>query len=281
MRIVKLILLGLVLGLVGLVVTSSAKPHSRADIQGYAAQLFEFGAVRYVHDLGTKRIEAQQALFDKVAAGEVLDAAQSCKYRSTYWHVLQNHAGRFQAVDADLVMATDYGLDLTNNCRETGIVGTHDMHDLSALSNFADLTDNLAALRAGQGWFKTIYLANDINKDLIDLLVHLAPATHAIGVHDQALVAKGDSKIVTNFNAMHAALKQAQFADINGPAYWSAVDAGLVAYGDVIADAQDTIMQNTSTLQRKIAGRFLALQTVAPRLSLSDCLRPRSDRDPC
>lgn len=53
-----------------------------------------------------------------------------------------------------------------------------DQHDLSALSNLVDMDAALAALE-GAGPMRRLVLACGIYKNLVDLMVHLAPAVHA------------------------------------------------------------------------------------------------------
>ena len=275
LKIIRFLLLCLVALIVVMALLTNPRPHRAAAITAYAHQLFEFGAVRYVHALRSDRITMHQDLFDRVAAGAALSAQDSCTYRTAYWMVLQDNARRFQFVDDDLHMATDYGMDHSNNCAGLGIAGAHDLHDISARQNFDELVAHLDALEAGAGWMRSVFLINEINKNLIDLTVHFAPATHAIGVQDPAFLAQG--RLATPYNNMQAAFKNAQFAPVNSPAYWTAVDDALAAYATIVMAAQDVTTASSSGLQRRLSGRWLSLQTVAPRLDLTDCTRPRPD----
>lgn len=270
MAFLRFIIVVAVTAVISIAGVTNPAAHSREDVAALSAQLFEFGAVRFVHTLDNDRI-AQEPLFDVVASGQVLDAAQSCTYRTVYLAVLQDHARLFQVADNDLQMATDYGMDTINNCDGSGILGRHDLHDMSAKSNFAEFVRDINTLTDGAGWFRTIGLINELQKDLIDLTVHMAPATHSIGINAPEFVASGPW--ADQFNAMQSAFKSAQFADINSPAYWGHVDQAMTIYGDIVFAAQGVVMANSTALQRRLAGRWLSLQTVAPRLNITDCLR--------
>jgi hypothetical protein len=259
--------------IVGIITVTNPRPHDEADIASLSEQLFEFGAVRYVHGLSSDYKDTNQALFDRVLAGDVLDATESCTYRTAYWHLLQEHAKRFQFVDDDLHMAENYGLDLDNNCDAKGILGLHDMHDFSAQQNFDQLVGNLDLLQDGTGWLNAVILINEVNKNLVDLTVHFAPATHSIGVRVPDLEFSGP--FAKDYDAMQDGFKMAQFSAVNSPEYWNGIDAALMSYSAIVAQAQDVIFANSSALQRRLAGRWLSLQTVAPRLDEDTCVRPR------
>jgi len=263
------------LGLLGMIATSNPAPQNRAEIDAYAQQLFEFGAIRYVHGLDSPHIAENQSLFDQVRSGAPLDHATSCTYRRAYLMVLQDYARRFQLADDDLQMADDFGIDHANNCDGTGIAGNHDLHDLSAKANVTELLDNLEILQSGTGWVNGIILINEVQKNLVDLTVHMAPAVQSIGVQAPDFDLAGADPIAQSYRDMLGHFKDAQFADINGPAYWDGVDAALANYGDIVASAQEIIVANSGQLQRRIAGRWLSLQTVAPQLDTQTCLRPQ------
>jgi len=259
-----------------MIASTNPNAHARADIDAYAEQLFAFGAVRYVHGLDSDHIRENQRLFDQVESGAVLDPEQSCAYRGAYEQVLYDYARHFQAADDDLQMKSFYGTTFANNCGGYGVAGHHDLHDISAKANFEELTSHLAGLQNGLGWTDAVLAINEINKNLIDLSVHMAPATHTIGVRDPAFMANG--MLSADFNTMQTAFKTAQFEPVNSPEYWTAIDAALKSHADIIFAAQDIINRNSTPLQRRIAGRFLSLQTVAPRLDPADCVRPRPNQ---
>lgn len=252
--------------ILGVIFVSSPKDHTRIDIEIYAKELFEFGSVEYVHSLESPRKDGLAAVFDQVANGQPLSATLSSQYRNVYAAILQDNATRFSVVDQDLQMAVDFGMDTQNNCGQFGITGEHDLHDMSAKNNYADIQKNLNRLRSGAGFFNRIYLINDINKDLVDLMVHMAPAVHSVGVRDVTFSFDGES----TFDRMQAAFKTAQFSDVNSRAYWIAVDSALILYADIVEDTQDMISAHSSSMERRIAGRWLAIQTIAPRLEKTD-----------
>ena len=205
------------LGLLGMIATSNPAPQNRAEIDAYAQQLFEFGAIRYVHGLDSPHIAENQSLFDQVRSGAPLDHATSCTYRRAYLMVLQDYARRFQLADDDLQMADDFGIDHANNCDGTGIAGNHDLHDLSAKANVTELLDNLEILQSGTGWVNGIILINEVQKNLVDLTVHMAPAVQSIGVQAPDFDLAGADPIAQSYRDMLGHFKDAQFADINGP----------------------------------------------------------------
>lgn len=263
------------LGFGALIAVTDPTPQHRADIEVYAQQLFEFGAVRYVHGLDSQDIAVHQALFDQVASGVPLDRDASCIYRAVYLMVLHDYARRFQLADDDLQMAKDFGMMHANNCGGVGVLGRHDLHDLSAKENAMELMDNLALLRGGAGWFQSIALINEVQKNLVDLTVHMAPAVQSIGVPAPEFSLGGDDDIAQSFGTMQGHFKAAQFATINGPVYWENIDAALAAYADIVVASQDIIVAHSSAMQRRIAGLWLSLQTIAPRLDMETCVRPQ------
>lgn len=149
------------LSLIGLIATTNPTPQSRSEIQVYAQQLFEFGAIRYVHGLESPHSAKQQALFDKVKLGEQLNHVDSCIYRRAYFLVLHDYARRFQLADDDLQMADNFRMDQVNNCDGHGVAGYHDLHDLSAKANMQELIENIESLQRGAGWLRSIVLINE------------------------------------------------------------------------------------------------------------------------
>ncbi|MDA7827604.1 hypothetical protein N9A67_05195 [Rhodobacteraceae bacterium] len=241
---------------------STAKPHQSKEITAYANELFEFGSVSYVHALDSPHISQNQQLFDRVARGEELDEHSSCKYRTAFWKILFDHQKRFEIVDADLVIAQDFGKHLSNNCGDLGIPGRHDLHDLSAKENYLDLSQSLQGLESGVGFWRSIVLINNINKDLVDLVVHMAPAVHSIGVKDDGFGIDPSSP----FDQMQSHFKDAQFAPINSATYWQEISEALEIYRDIVEHTQTRILATSHPIAVKIAGRWMALQTIAPRL---------------
>jgi len=265
-RILKYFLLfltsSILLGLVFVMSQSTAKPHQSEDITAYANELFEFGSVSCVHDLDSPHILQNQQLFDRVARGEELDEQSSCKYRTAFWKVLFDYQKRFEFVDANLVIAQDFGKNLSNNCGDLGIPGRHDLHDVSAKENYLDLTQSLQDLENGVGFWRSVVLINNINKDLVDLVVHMAPAVHSIGVNDGGFGIEPTSP----FDQIQSHFKAAQFAPINSASYWQEISRALEIYSHIVEHSQTRILATSHPIAVKIAGRWMALQTIAPHL---------------
>lgn len=103
----------------------------------------------------------------------------------------------------------------------------------------------------------------------------MAPAVQSIGVYAHDFALDGQGVLAQTYNDMQGHFKVAQFANINGSIYWENIDAALDDYANIVAATQGIVVANSSPLQRRIAGRWLSLQTVAPRLKKQTCLRPQ------
>lgn len=269
-RVLVIILLLVLLGLGIVIGMTDTKPKSRDEVLAYSHQLFEYGSIRFVHDR-----TQNDPLFDRVRMGEKLDSVESCAYRIEYTNILAKNARIFGTLDQNIHFEVDHGMNLENNCAQLGIKGRHDLHDISARNNFEDIEKHLNGLSAA-AWFSHIIAINDVNKDLVDLMVHYAPATHALGIHDPSFALSGEVDGLGDiYQKMVANFKTAQFLDVNSCEYWKAVDAGIENYVDIVMMTQEDLTLNTTWIERKIAGSWLALQTISPRLDIADPLRPR------
>lgn len=234
--------------------------HSPAEIEMLTDRLFEFGSVSFVHNGYTG---PHVDLFDCVRAGNTLTKAQSALYRSLYQGVLYDRQALFSRLDQDLQLRENEGMTKPNNTGGYGILGMHDHHDASATRNAASLWQALEDL-AQAGLPERVVMANDIYKDLTDLMVHMAPAVHSVGLIPFDEVPEG---VPASYTAFYSAMKAAQVAPINGPLYWTAIDAAQNAYAEMVLDVQRDVRRWNGAAAHMLSGRWLALQTIAPRLS--------------
>lgn len=234
--------------------------HTNTEIKMLTDRLFEFGAVDFVHSAyeGTER-----ALFECVSAGQVLGAEQSIRYRRAYQALLLDKQSLFAALDQNIELRRDAGMDRANNAEGKGIKGLHDHHDGSAANNIVNIADNLEALKTA--WpLRRALLANDLYKDLTDLMVHLAPAVHSVGL---VSLDPMPEQSPAQYKAFYEAMKHAQMVPVNSDEYWGAIDTAQDAYANLLSDVQTQIRAQNGALMHAFSGRWLALQTVAPRLS--------------
>ncbi len=77
------------------------------------------------------------------------------------------------------------------------------------------------------------------------------------------------------FETMLSAYKQSQFEQVNSPAYWAQVDQAVGSYTELIEQVQTRMWQKSAWWERRIAGRFLDLQTLAPQIDEKTPIRPR------
>jgi hypothetical protein len=266
-RAISTLALGGVAVVVTMVMLQPADPFTSDEMAQRVAALWRYGAVDVPAQMA-KTDDPAAALMAKVAAGQVLDAAQSATYRRAIQSVLAEHQTLFALLDNNLCLVQDAGADEANNVGGTGIAGLHDLHAASAASNFDELQADLAEL-ASAGALRRIYLANEAYKDLTDLMVHLAPATHSVVVGEApALPAEAEPELAQNFETFRSAMRMASFAPVNSPDYLAAVARAQLAYAALALMVQDRVTTRLSPLEQKIAGRWLALQGVQPRLVL-------------
>ena len=83
---------------------------------------------------------------------------------------------------------------------------------------------------------------------------------HGIGEMCGATVG-GERDCVWNADAR---IQTAQFAPVNSPAYWNAVHAALGGYDRMIIEVQDHVRSKLGPVERTLAGRWLAWQSLTP-----------------
>lgn len=249
--------------------TGRAKFQTKDEIRAASAQLFEFGAVGFF----TK--DGDMPVFERVRNGDMLDATTDCEYKSIYTKRVADKAWLLSKLDQNITYQTDFAPQSPNNCGEWGLRGYHDIHDLSARNNIENIDQNISAL-AHRSWFTKLVMTNDINKDLADLITHFAPATHAMGVHDPRFApAIADPVLTAQYNQMTQGFKAAQFAQVNSCDYWQGVDQAIDAYVELVDYVQGHEQSALGPFSRALAGNWLSLQTIAPRIDTSAPLRPR------
>ncbi|MCA0423456.1 MAG: hypothetical protein LCH61_09050 [Proteobacteria bacterium] len=264
----------------GLVLVLRTSPESipKPDIRTLATGLNEAAAIGVPHFylLSDDERKANGALLARVEAGEPLDAADSAAYRRVFQNVLFQSQKFLSRFDAELTVLDNHAAHAPNNVAAEGITGHHDHHDVSARLNFAAMIENLRQLSGADSTFARIRLANVVQKDLVDLISHLGVAPHTVSVaYVPPAEPWSDPALGAIFEAMLVAFKAAQFEPIHSPAYWAAIDRALDLYADLIFAVQGRVQAATSPLERRISGRFLSPQTLAPPVDLD---RPRRKR---
>ncbi len=278
-RIIKIILAVLVIAVSVVVLGTSPVPYTRIEISNWTVKLNEAAAVGITHNslLNDSQRSLHSALLVKVETGAALTEQESAKYRAVYQTGLQENQKFLSTFDGELSVLVDYEIKLENNIHTRGIVGAHDHHDLSARRNFNQLSLALKTLENSKGALQfpqRIAAINSTYKNLVDLISHLGVAPHTISVPHQipnALI--GNSQQGVQFEAMLRAYKGAQFELVNSVLYWLQIDEALRHYDALIFDIQNRVVKASSSWERKVAGRFMSLQTFAPPINKTPKLR--------
>jgi hypothetical protein len=265
------------LGAASLIIArTNPEPWTKEEIVFLTQGLNEAAAISVPHGyLMSKGMrEANLAVLEKVESGTVLDASESKAYRHIFQQNLQESQNFLARFDAELSVIPDHAMQTENNIAELGIAGHHDHHDLSARKNFAGLLASLAKLETASNSFGRIRFANAVQKDLVDLISHMGVAPNTISVPYQSPeMPWPDSELGQIFEDMMKAFKQAQFENVNAPAYWAAVDVALAKYAELIWTVQTRVNSHTAVWERRIAGRFLSMQTLAPPVEIKKSAR--------
>ena len=271
------LLIAIVLAAAGLVLwRSNAEPLSPEQVSRFTIGLNEAAAIGVPHGflMDDDLRQPHAALLVRVEAGDVLTLEDSAAYRAVYQQVLARSQRFLGAFDDELTVLPDHGMGSTNNIAGHGIAGQHDHHDESARRNFDGLLQSLHNLEQATSSWQRIRSANAAQKDLVDLISHLGVAPHTVSVVLEPSPAPwSDPDLGAMFEGMLRAYKQAQFAAVHSPAYWAAVDDALEQYNRLILAVQDRVVARTTAWERRVAGRFLALQTLAPPVDLNRPLR--------
>ena len=203
-----------------------------------------------------------------------MSADESLEYRHVFQAALQENQRFLSAFDSELTILPDVCMAMPNNVASLGIAGLHDHHDVSARANFSAILHSLEQLDAADNSFSRIRYTNAVQKDLVDLISHMGVAPHTVSVrYIPPEVPWQDIELGAIFEEMMKSFKAAQFEEVNSPPYWSAIDVALAKYSELILALQDRIVARTSSWERRIAGRFLSPQTLAPPVELNRPLR--------
>jgi hypothetical protein len=217
--------------------------------------------------LGKKIRFENLALFEKVEDGAELSEKESAEYRKLYQQIVLNNQLFFWSYDHQVTVMPDVGMDAANNVGGQGIAGKHDHHDASARINLELLESNLARIDAATGVMASparIYSAIKAHKNLTDLMLHFGTVPQTVSVPFAPSEFAPDDALAANFETMLREYKTAQFAPVNSPAYWNAVHAALAAYDKLIIEVQDHVRTKLGPVERTLAGRWLAWQSLTP-----------------
>ncbi len=250
------------------VLTAPWQPMTTPQIAAHVAALHRYGAIDVPQEMAGLG-HPLRALMQRAAAGEALDVPESARYRIAIQAVLAQHQTMFSLLDNNIVFAADVGPNVANNCGSFGIAGRHDLHSASAASNFAEMEASLAALPHA-GFLGRIRHANRAYKSLTDLMVHLAPASVSVMQADQPpLPEDADPARAAAFDSFRRAMAYAGFAPINSPAYHAAIGQAMAAFETLASQVQLAVTSQLSPFEQRFAGRWLAPQSISPRLSLA------------
>ena len=135
---------------------------------------------------GKKTRAANLALFEKVEQGQELSAEESAAYRVLYQSILKDKQSTLSLLDHQLTVLTNFKPTEENNVGTLGIEGAHDHHDASAGANLAELRNDLQRLEQASGVtasFTRVLAANSANKNVTDIILHMATAPQTKSVH--------------------------------------------------------------------------------------------------
>ncbi len=251
------------------VLSQESEPHNADDIRRYSGLLNEIAAVDVPHNdfLSDEQRQNHTVVLDKVEDGLELSPEESSEYRQLIQSVLFDYQSRLVWLDRNLTVLSDVGMDRLNNIGGSGISGHHDHHDASARRNFADLSLALDRTEAANSWpTSRILSANRAYKNLTDIVLHLAVGVHTVSVEHQPPEDQPDpGSMASDFETLLKAFKSAQFEPVNSPAYVADINQALDAYGRLVMTTQTRINVALSPLERRLAGRWLAIHTIAPQ----------------
>jgi hypothetical protein len=213
---------------------------------------FNGGAVRNAH----------LRLFEAVEQGKELSAADSAEYRRAYQEIIFRKQQTLRRFDHQLTVIPDLEMDRRNNVNGLGVEGAHDHHDASMRANLLALETALRAIqdpKTSSGL--RVRSAISAYKDTTDILTHLGTVPHTKSTEYRA-PAGPLSELQTQGEAMLQDFKQAQFAAVNGPAYWSALWRGLDRFDQVLLRVQAAVHGRLSPAEERLAGRWDSAQSL-------------------
>jgi hypothetical protein len=276
------LVMALIIAVTVYVVGRDATPLIGVELAAMTDRLNEMSQTSVPHKrlMANDIYAANATLLGKVESGVELTSEDSHTYRTLIQSTLFQKQKILSLVDSSLTVLPDMGMDKMNNVDVMGIAGNHDHHDTSASSNFSAMLDELNKVESASGMLAPLIRIKNANaayKDLLDILPHLSVAVQSIDLPLAPPANWPDTDLGSKFNAVLAAFKLAQFAPVNSPAYAAALHAGLDAYDALVLAVQARIVAQTNSAERHIAGRFMAMQTLAPSLEMDLHIRfPRT-----
>lgn len=244
-------------------------PLAPGAISGKVDRINEGAGVIVPHkSLDDGKTRAQHLeLFQQVESGAALSQADSDRYRVIYQELLARHQRFLSLFDGNLTVLHDVGMSLANNVHGKGIDGSHDHHDASARSNFRDMRDAMARVASAGGplaWFVRIKNAVSANKDLMDILLHLATAPQTKSVPYMAPAVQPGDPIEAMFEDVLREFKLAQFEPVNSPGYNAHIVLALNHYDRLVRGVQDAEYAHLGPLERTLAGTWSGWQALSP-----------------
>jgi hypothetical protein len=267
-RVLLWVAAGLVLAFVLLCFPYDPPKWTASEISARVDLLNEKAAVTTPHlSFGKKTREANLALFEKVERGQELSAEESAAYRVLYQSILKDKQSKLALLDHQLTVLTNFMPEDKNNVGTLGIEGSHDHHDASANANLSELRQDLLRLERASGVtasFARVRAANSANKNVTDIILHMATAPQTKSVH--YLPQAPADELQQQFEAMMAHFKRAQFEPVNSPAYVAEVHLALDRYDALVAHVQDRVHGHLGPLERSLAGRWSTWRSLTPPL---------------
>lgn len=260
--------------------TQNCDPYTRAEIHRMTDMLNEEAALRVPHhSLMSDDMRADNAeLIARVDRGEELSPEENVAYRKLGLQNLLENQGNLSILDRNFQAMTDVGMEMENNVGGKGIAGHHDHHDASARDNFREILVELEALK-DQNFFMKIFKTTRIYKNTADLMIHMGPAPQSVSVPYQPPAADWpDAELGPLFETFLREMKAVQFAPVNSEAYVTPLHRALDAYGELVYIVQSRVAPELSWAECRLAGNWLSIQHVAPRLDKDMAIR--FPRDP-
>ena len=112
--------------------------------------------------------------------------------------------------------------------------------------------------------YTRVFAANSANKDLTDIILHMAtaPQTKSVPFVPQATA----DELQQQFESMMVHFKRAQFEPVNSQAYVTEVHLALDRYDALVAHVQDRIYAHLGPLERSLSGRWSSWRSLTPPL---------------
>ena len=158
-------------------------------------------------------------------------------------------------------------MNVKNNTDGFGIEGDHDHHDYSGRENFKKIIESLekiGSLKSNLISLEKIIQVNSVYKNATDILLHFAtiPQTKSTLYVEPEIY--NDQPINMLFENILKEFKLCQFSRVNSSDYITHLHAALTYYDQLILYIQSYIHENTNLIERKLAGRWLSIQTLSP-----------------